>query len=161
MKWKDIPGYEGLYKVSDTGLVKSEDRIVKGRAGCERLRRGRILRQTCHIPSGSPMVGLCLDGVRKAHYVSRLVAEAFVSKTGHETYVTHKDGNVKNNRADNLEWVTPEEVHGHLTKRDVEQIRSLYVEFDSSRGRNGLAKRFGVSVNTISRILKRETWRMQ
>lgn len=161
MKWKDIPGYEGFYKVSDTGLVRSEDRIVNGKGGSERLIRGRLLRPVVGTRSRSLMVGLCLDGVRKTHYVSRLVAEAFVSKTGHEAYVTHKDGNVKNNHADNLEWVTPEEVHGHLTKEDVEQIRSLYVEFDSSRGRNGLAKKFGVAGNTISRILKRETWRMQ
>lgn len=161
MKWKDIPGYEGFYTVSDTGLVKSEDRIVIGKAGSERRLRGRILKQMECDHGGHLVVHLYMDGVPKRHCVSRLVAEAFVSKTGHETYVTHKDGNVKNNHADNLEWVTPEEVHGRLTKRDVEKIRSLYVEFDSSRGRNGLAKRFGVSVNTISRILKRETWRMQ
>lgn len=161
MKWKDIPGYEGFYKVSDTGLVKSEDRIVNGKAGCERLIRGRILRQTSCTPGVSPTVCLCLDGAKKRRYVNRLVAEAFVSKTGHETYVTHKDGNVKNNHADNLEWVAPEEVHGNLTKESVEKIRSLYVEFDSSRGQKGLAKMFGANVNTISRVLKRKTWRMQ
>ena len=26
--WKDIPGYEGLYKVSNLGNVKSLERIV-------------------------------------------------------------------------------------------------------------------------------------
>lgn len=27
--WKDIPGYENLYKISSNGIVKSYDKIVR------------------------------------------------------------------------------------------------------------------------------------
>ena len=34
--WKDIPGYEGMYQVSNKGRVKSLTRIVKYKDGRER-----------------------------------------------------------------------------------------------------------------------------
>lgn len=30
--WKDIPGYEGFYQMSDLGNIRSLDRLVSGKA---------------------------------------------------------------------------------------------------------------------------------
>lgn len=45
------------------------------------------------------------DGTSVARYVHELVAEAFVPNPANKKYVHHKDGNIRNNRAENLEWV--------------------------------------------------------
>lgn len=44
--WKPIPGYEGLYEVSDMGRVRSLDQIVNLSDGRSRRHSGRILRAT-------------------------------------------------------------------------------------------------------------------
>ena len=38
--WKDIPGYEGLYQVSNDGKVRSLDRIINYKDGRARLEKG-------------------------------------------------------------------------------------------------------------------------
>jgi hypothetical protein len=49
------------------------------------------------------------DGIWRARHVHELVAETFIPNPGNKKYVRHKDGDILNNRADNLEWSdTPE-----------------------------------------------------
>lgn len=42
--WKDIPGYEGIYQVSDFGRLKSLDRTVFSKTGMPRTIKGRELK---------------------------------------------------------------------------------------------------------------------
>lgn len=44
------------------------------------------------------------DGVQIARYIHELVAEAFIPNPTGKKYVHHIDGDITNNRADNLEW---------------------------------------------------------
>ena len=44
--WKDIPGYEGLYQVSNLGRIKSIDRYVTYNNGREIFTKGKMLSLT-------------------------------------------------------------------------------------------------------------------
>ncbi len=53
-------------------------------------------------------LNVCLikEGAFIWKYVANLVAEAFVRNPNKHKYVLHKDGDITNNEADNLEWCT-------------------------------------------------------
>lgn len=94
--WRDVVGYEGLYKVSNCGRVKSLRRLhING--GIMRPFRGQRGQGLLSVNLSSP------DGTRIS-IVARLVAIAFVDGYRDGMFVNHKDGNQDNNRADNLEW---------------------------------------------------------
>lgn len=88
--WKDIPGYEGLYVVSNNGRVMN-------------VRSGRVLRGIVNN-LGYIMVGLSKSGKVKMILVHRLVAEAFIKNPDNLREVNHKDEDKSNNNVDNLEW---------------------------------------------------------
>lgn len=113
IEWRDIEGYEGLYQVSNTGLVKSLDRIVS-QSGYERLMKGRIMKPNNNT-SGYLSVQLS-NRKHKRFLIHRLVMIAFVGLNNTKTDVNHKDGNKHNNSLDNLEWVTKKENIDHMIK---------------------------------------------
>lgn len=91
IEWKAPDGYEGLYLVSNFGLVYS-------------VRRGKILKPD--NARGYLQVTLQKNGAKERRKVHRLVAELFVQNPNNFSYVNHKDENKENNSADNLEWCT-------------------------------------------------------
>lgn len=99
-EWKDIEGYEGLYQVSNYGRIKSLKR--------HHVRNDRILTFGTD-KDGYKRVDLRKDGFCKTKRVHILVAKAFVPNPNGYTIVHHKDHNVENNRAENLEWMTKNE----------------------------------------------------
>lgn len=116
--WKDIKGYEGIYQVSNTGKIKSLDRIIyqdKDGLTYSRLIKGKVLKYN-YDKQGYLLVHLCINGIRKCFKVHRLVAEAFIENVEQKQYVNHIDGNKKNNVMNNLEWVTPSENNIHAYK---------------------------------------------
>lgn len=46
---------------------------------------------------------------KKRVSVHRVVASAFLDADSHRAHINHKNGNKADNRAENLEWVTPSE----------------------------------------------------
>ena len=103
-RWKPITGYEGLYEVSDNGIVKSIRRVNNsGRSYGKRMIGGYILRQMAD-KDGYKFVCLSKNGVRKPFRVHRLVAVAFLDNPKHLSIVNHKNENKADNRVSNLEW---------------------------------------------------------
>ena len=72
---------------------------------------GEQLMNQCYTKDGYAQVTLKQFGRRGTFYVHRLVLIAFDIEppTPEHTQANHKDQNPKNNRLDNLEWVTPQE----------------------------------------------------
>lgn len=106
-QWLPIPGWEGLYDVSDHGRVRSLDRTVL-RGGHPMKCRGRILSPNRDI-DGYLLISLHRAGKESKKKIHRLVLEAFVSPCPDGMECLHDDGNVANNRLTNLRWGTPSE----------------------------------------------------
>lgn len=90
--WKDVPKFEGLYKVSNRGDVFS-------------IKRNKVLAKQNHN-SGYLMVRLYKNKCGFSILIHRLVAKAFLPNPKKLPQVNHKDGNKKNNNVKNLEWVS-------------------------------------------------------
>lgn len=113
VKWKDVVGYEGYYKVSNTGrVVRLERKIWSTRNNSFSVLPERLLKLDAS-KSGSAnaayvSVTLTKDGESKKFFVHRLVAEAFIPNPNGYTVINHIDENPLNNNVDNLEWCTQE-----------------------------------------------------
>lgn len=107
--WRDVVGYEGLYKVSNKGRVLSIGRRV---GNCHLS--AKLMRFVTN-PSGYYMVVLGKDGISKGYVVHRLVAQAFIPNPDNKMIVDHIDTNRKNNNLDNLRWCTPQENSNNRT----------------------------------------------
>lgn len=102
--WKDIPGYEKIYQVSNLGRVKS--------LNYRRTKKEKLL-QFAEYRNNYFFVDLSKNGVTKQIMVHRLVAQAFVPNPKNKTQVNHIDGDKHNNRVENLEWTTARENMNH------------------------------------------------
>ncbi len=152
--WKDIIGYEGLYKVSNYGDVMNS--------------RGKLRKLTKHF--GYSRIGLSKNGISKDHPVHRLVAQAFIPNPNNYPQINHKDFNRSNNVVSNLEWCTriqnaqhaikggryiwykgANHINAKLTNEQVIKIRELYKKKEKSQ--NQLAALFSVSQRTIQFVV--------
>jgi hypothetical protein len=125
--WKDIPGYEGLYQVSNTGKIKSFSKFSPP--------SGRILKTS--VSRGYVWVRLFnKDKKYKNHTIHRLVANAFVPNPNNYKEVNHKDENKQNNNADNLEWCS----------------RAYNMSYGTARFRQGLSGSRSVEQLTMDNI---------
>ena len=113
--WKAIPGYEGLYEVSDLGRVRSLDRMIKLHHGGEYRRKGRI-RKLVANNDGYLNVALSKEGEQRLYKVHRLVLEAFVGQPKEEQEACHNNGDRSDNRLSNLRWGTKKENMADIKK---------------------------------------------
>ena len=103
--WKDIKGFEGMYQVSNHGRIKSLDRYVRVGGGGTRLVKGGI-RKPIKCRNGYYEVQIQVKRNRTIKMLHRVVAEAFIDNPNDYPKVNHKDEDISNNCADNLEWCT-------------------------------------------------------
>jgi hypothetical protein len=119
---KDVVGYEGFYKVSSYGVVKSIAINVR----CKNYTRPRPSKiRSVHVSKhGYIRVALFKKGVRKMQLVHRLVAEAFHPLSefiGAE--VNHIDGIKSNNFYLNLEWVSKSDNQKHAYRMGLKSAK--------------------------------------
>lgn len=115
---------------------------------------------------------------RKTFRIHRAVAETFISRIKGKNTINHKDGNKKNNHADNLEWVTPQEniLHAyktrlnvprpgtenpfaHFSEAEIRYIRKNWIARDKNFGSRALARRFNTSHTAILDIVHYRTYK--
>lgn len=177
--WKDVPGYEGYYQVSNLGQVKAIERIYKQRNGLTGRDNYRTYpEQTIFVETdrdGYLKVRFSKGGKQKKFFVHRLVALTFIPNPENKPEVNHKSGIKVDNCASNLEWVTTSENqqhahdnklydcqrgerngHAKLSELDVREIHALSIKGFTQES---LAAKFGVKSTTISRILAGKRWR--
>ena len=128
------------------------------------------------------------NGKQNYRYVHRLVADAFVNNKHEKPQVNHINGVKGDNRAENLEWVTPAENIRHAIdtgllkykKKEKEIKNSKYSLGEEANGSKltpekvieirvlwelrefkqvELAEKFGVDNSTINDIIRRKRWK--
>lgn len=104
--FKDIPGYEGMYQVSNFGRVKSLSRLVNSRNNGFRRLKEKILTQNIEL-GGYPRVNLSVSGKMRFRHIHQLVAETFLGHIPDKYFkvVDHKDNNKLNNNLSNLQII--------------------------------------------------------
>lgn len=140
--WKDVEDYEGLYKVSNLGKVKSLDRYVVKSNGVVQFKKGKILDGTFN-QDGYRTIKLSRYGKSKTIAVHILVARAFVEKPKDydniKYEVNHIDFDRTNNIYTNLEWKTHKENINHSSSNNRYKIRDFYGEKNPNYGNHKLS----------------------
>lgn len=128
-EWKDVPGFEGYYQVSNHGRVKTMPRIVMRRSRWGSRHPHQVKERLMSLKKAKGFnyvaVNLTVGGSVTRCLVHRLVLEAFVGPCPAGMECRHfPDRDTANNRLDNLQWGTP-----------VENARDSLVHGTSSLGR--------------------------
>ena len=159
-RWKEVPGFRGLYYVSDRGDIYCTT------SGCLALTHGDR--------KGGLTVRLIRDGKTYWPAIQDVVAKVFVENSDPitHTYVGHLNGHRKDNRPENLVWMRKNQLtqqllnktvaatfgnarRAHLEAQDILQIRAMYAAGVSI---DLLAVEFSTSNGNVRSIIKRETW---
>jgi hypothetical protein len=156
------------YEVSNYGRLRSYQGEEK---------EGKIIKGS--VIQGYRSLNIRLSGGKTINrYVHKLVADLFVNKSSEDCkYVIHLDFDKQNNRADNLKWVTKDQMVEHnrenpavinrqipkrtsnykLTETKVRMIKKL-LKSDKSRLKM-IAKQFGITHTQLNRIRSGENWK--
>lgn len=147
--FKDIPGYEECYQISNKGRVWS---CYKNMYMKPYKDKGGYLKVCLYTP----------DGRKKHEMVHRLVALVFLpNRKPEETQVNHKDENKENNCVENLEWCTPSYNVRYGTRsqraavsnyKPVEQYTLDGEYIKTFESRKAAAKELGVNGTHISSV---------
>jgi len=165
-RWKPIPTFDG-YEISTQGRIRShkynKPRILKPWQTGKKYKSGMRGAMSIKLMRGSEVVRC------KVHH---LVLETFVGPAPEGCECAHLDGDITNNRLDNLDWVTHIENERHkkthgtllrgeeatnvkLTREQVKEIRELASEGVSH---SQIAREFNVTRKTVSNIINKVNW---
>lgn len=150
MKWKDVVGFEGFYRVNEAG------EIVSLHGSARRKLRPSVGKNGYMVINLSNKINI------KMHYVHDIVCAAFLGEKPEKFCVNHRDAVKTNNHIENLEYVTYSDnlIHAYkmglnprnknsLTARTVKEVKKLIQDGWSQRT---IAEALGVSDSVISNI---------
>lgn len=157
-EWRDVVGFEGLYKVSSHGRVWS---VVRRNPANGTLVGGALLTNRIDYRGRmtTPLRGA--DGKNKNAVTARLVAMAFIPNPNNLPQVNHKDENPLNNVVENLEWCTAKYNcnYGTRTQRMIDKQRMAVLQYTlkgtfvkEHRSMNEAARELGVDAGHISDV---------
>lgn len=175
---KDIPGYEGLYSVTENGRVWSHPKTTAvGSNGGIRKDGGRwlnlirVTQRTAH-----QRVYLHANGKTFGLLVHRAVALAYLPNPHDLPHINHKDGDPTNNHVENLEWCDAAANARHavangltkmpkqtgtansqskLTESTVREIRTAHTVGESCAA---IARRLSLNPKTVWDIVHCKRW---
>lgn len=109
-EWRDIPGYEGRYQISNLGNIRSLPYVRYQESShpgvmMHKHHPGKKMTPTDN-GHGYMIIGLRYGAKRKNFYIHRLVAEAFIPNPDNLPEINHIDYDRSNNVFWNLEWTT-------------------------------------------------------
>jgi hypothetical protein len=155
--WRPIPGYSKYY-VSNLGNIRSSV-----------YTKEKILKQ---FNRGGGYLGASLfgdTGIRKQMRTHQAVLLAFVGAPPPGHVCDHINGNIKDNRLENLVWVTPQQ---NLAKRNMAKgaqngcakltesdLLDIIRKNNQGTISEHLAREYKVDPETIRRILIGKTWK--
>lgn len=137
--WKDIPGYEGLYKVSNTGKIFS---VVTNRE-----------LSVIQKKDGYTCITLCdKDHNKKQYRIHQLVAKAFIPNPNNLPMINHKNEIKNDNRVENLEWCTAQQnsSYGTRPERISEKLKGV------PKSKEAIEKRLVTMKEKLSNMTKEE-----
>ena len=107
-EWRDLPGAEDYYSVSDDGRVVSKARLVR-RGNVLQPRKSRLLKG--HVAMGGyQRVKICIPGEKyRMWFIHELVMLAFVGPKPEGMDTRHLNGDPQDNRLVNLAYGTRRE----------------------------------------------------
>jgi hypothetical protein len=177
--WKDVIGYEGLYKVSNLGRVKS---LVRKKHIGYKLDfspiyfniKERIRKPQKNDKGRLNIVLIDLEGNTKVFYIHRLVAIAFIPNPLNKPEVNHKKGIVTDNRESELEWMTGKENVNHsfkylvrkpvkgishgMSKLNNEKVKDIRILRSQGKTLEFIANKYKVTIANIYEIVTYKTW---
>lgn len=175
-RWRQVPGYEGIYEISSFGRIKSLSRYVNSGYNSKRLLSEVIMKPKTDR-YGYLVICLYKEGKRKHPTVHRLVGLSFLTNENNYPHINHIDGNKLNNHFTNLEFCTELYNQRHavnlglrkncvkygedcnFSKLKVEQVKYIRESYNKkTMNQKTLANRFNVSISTISMILSNKIW---
>ena len=172
--WKEITfqGYaeHPVYEVSNYGRIKSYAYSEKGRIINGTISGGYRVFKTKLLDKDGKLKDLCF-------LIHRLVAQYFLEPDPEKNLVIHRDHDKTNNYYTNLEWADQARVNSHnlsnpnvIRNNELNKFKGNYklnegkVKVIKRQLKNNktrpklIAKRFGISVTQLNRIMRGENW---
>lgn len=163
-QWRDIPGWERKYQVSDMGRIRSYASRSGPPDSAPHYLTPSIMR------NGYSQVALWSNSSRVRDLVHRLVLMTFIGPRPGNMDACHNNGIKSDNRLINLRWASrrdnhfDKKIHGTfqegvshgMSKLNNEAVREIRASADSHAK---LARRLNVSETTIADIRRGRTWR--
>lgn len=160
--WKDIVGYEGIYRINQRGGYS------------RKLKRGWGPTKTLGDQPKAPYKTLVLykDGKSYSKMLHRVLAEAFIPNPENKPCVNHKDGNKKNNDLSNLEWCSvqynskhyfhelggkeriPKGEEHHLSKFSDVIISNIFDDLDNGVDKGEVQIRYEISKSHLNLLIR-------
>ena len=135
--WKDVKGYEGLYKISNHGEVWSE------------RKQGLLKKGKC--ATGYYSVSLAKNKKQKTFTIHRLVAIHFIDNPLKKPCVNHMDESRTNNHYSNLEWCTYKENNnwgtGNERRKETRKHSSKWKEYVEKNNKETSKPIIGINID--------------
>lgn len=123
-EWKFVNDSNNKYQVSNLGRIKSFQKNPNGEIMKCNLHRSGYLRVCCRI-----------NNIIYRHSIHRLVAIHFIPNPNNLPLVDHIDGDITNNKVENLRWVTHQQnaLNSKIQRNNTSGYKGVYFHTTNKR----------------------------